>query len=78
MMTSYVRETDEELRQASNRTFRRILASLPSEVAFRYGYVEKAATKLEEQLQAAVDAKNWQLVAQLSARISRREQTSTG
>lgn len=40
MMAHYVRETDEEMRQASNRTFQRIVASFPSAVAACYGHVE--------------------------------------
>ena len=39
LMTNYVKETDEQIRQMSNRTFYRILASLPPEVARRYGHV---------------------------------------
>jgi hypothetical protein len=38
LMTSSVKETDEELRARSNRTYRRILASLTGEVARRYGH----------------------------------------
>jgi hypothetical protein len=36
MMTSYVKETDEEMRQKSNRTFHRIRASLAPEFARRF------------------------------------------
>ena len=39
LMTSYVKETDEQLRQASNRTFARLLASLPVDLARRCGHV---------------------------------------
>jgi hypothetical protein len=78
MMTSYVKETDEELRQASNRTFGRILASLPPEVAHRNGHTEASSSKLEQQLQAAMAAKNWPQVARLSVQMSRRKRTPTG
>ena len=37
LMPNYVKETDDEMRQRSNRTYRRNLASLSSEVATRYG-----------------------------------------
>ena len=39
MMANYVRETDEEMRQRSNRTHHRIVASLSPKVRRRYGYV---------------------------------------
>jgi phosphodiesterase/alkaline phosphatase D-like protein len=70
LMTSYVKETDEEMRQASNRTFHRILAGLPPEVARRYGHVEKTASDLEGQLKIAAAAKDWTRVAQLSAELA--------
>jgi hypothetical protein len=38
MMGHYVIERDEEMRQASNRTYHRILLSPSLEVATRYGY----------------------------------------
>ena len=57
MMANYVRESDEELRQKSNRTFRRILASLPLAVRRRYGFVPSPTEALEEELQLAYAAK---------------------
>jgi hypothetical protein len=75
MMTHYVEETDPEMREASNRTYRRILASLPAEVARRYGHAEEErppATE-EQQLQQAVAARDWQRVAELSALLSGRQ-----
>ena len=42
----------------SNRTYRRILDSLPAEVAQRYGHVEDEVAKLERQIRAASDAQN--------------------
>ena len=41
MMTNYVKETDDEMRRKNTRTFQRIIASLPAEVAEGYGYSEK-------------------------------------
>lgn len=38
------------MRQASNRTFCRILASLSPEVARRYGHVESSKADLEKRL----------------------------
>jgi hypothetical protein len=75
MMANYVRETDEEMRQRSNRTYRRIVASLPPQVRRRYGYVPSPTEELEEQLQAAYAAKDWQLVAQLAARLEDQRKT---
>jgi hypothetical protein len=64
MMASYVKETDEERRAASNRTFARVAASLTPEVASRYGY-DAPAARPEAELEAAVRAK----VAALSAAL---------
>jgi integrase len=77
MMTNYVKESDEELRQRSNRTYHRIVASLAPEVAARYGYVETAKSDLERALEAAVAAQNWDLAQALSARLaSKRHEAS--
>jgi integrase len=70
MMTSYVKETDEEMRQASNRTFARILASLPGRLAQRCGYTKPS--EVEEKIREAVEAKNWPLVHELTGRLMRR------
>jgi hypothetical protein len=72
LMTSYVKETDEELRARSNRTYRRLLASLAGEVARRYGHAEAGPSRLERQLQEAMAAKDWPLVRELSARLERQ------
>ena len=53
----------------SNRTYRRIVLSLPPEVARRYGYVE-GESQLEEQVLAAVATGDWKRVAELSARLA--------
>jgi integrase len=78
MMASYVKETDEQMRQKSNRSFSRILASLAPEVARRYGHVEDGKAALAAQLQAAVAAKNWLLVGELSAKLAGEAQPRTG
>jgi hypothetical protein len=63
MMNHYVKETDEELRPMSNRTYHRILKSLPPEVARRYGHVESKVGLLQERLNVAYAAQDWALVA---------------
>ncbi len=78
MMTNYVKETDEAMRQRSNRTYRRIMASLPAEVAERYGHVWDARSELEERLRAATDAKEWALATELAARLARNGQPGSG
>jgi integrase len=78
MMTSYVKETDQELRARSNRTFARILASLPAEVARRYGHAEPTPTPLEQLLQVAITAKDWDRVAALSARMAKKWRPEVG
>lgn len=72
LMTSYVKETDEQLRQASNRTFGRILASLPVKLARRCGNVEGSGD-IEEQLQQAIEVKNWDLAAALTTQLARKK-----
>jgi integrase len=78
LMTNYVKETDEEMRQRSNRTFRRILASLSPEVARRYGYQETPRSELEHRLRMATEAKDWPLAADLVARLAERHQSAAG
>jgi integrase len=65
MLTHYVRV----LREKSNRTFSRILAGLSPEVARRYGYADEPSS-LQEQLQQAVEAKDWEAAARLSAQLA--------
>ena len=72
MMRHYVSEREEELRHASNRTYTRILASLPPDVATRYGYQAVNGTaNLEERLEAATKAKDWRLVADIAHRLAK-------
>ena len=72
MMRHYVGEHDEELRHASNRTYARILASLPTDVATRYGYQPVNGTvDWEVRLEAATRARDWQLVADLANRLAK-------
>jgi hypothetical protein len=79
MMTHYVTEREEELRHASNRTFHRILASLPQDVARRYGHLdEDDAVRLGRRLQAATDAQDWPLVMQLAAELAALQLESKG
>jgi hypothetical protein len=72
MMRHYVSEHQEELCHASNRTYARILASLPPDVAKRYGYQpENLAADLEARLEVAIKAKDWPLVADLANRLGK-------
>ena len=72
LMTSYVRETDEELRNASNRTFNRILCSLGPLVATRYGQPsqQKSREELEAEHASATAAKNWTEAARIANELS--------
>jgi integrase len=72
MMTHYVEEMDEQMRQRSNRTFQRIVASLSPEVRRRYGYVPSPTAELEGLLQAAYAARDWQKVAELAAKLEQQ------
>jgi hypothetical protein len=58
-----------DLWRKSNRTFQRILAALPAEVARRFGHVGEQRP-LEDQLRGAVEAKDWEAVARLSAQLA--------
>jgi integrase len=78
MMTAYVKETDDELRARSNRTFARIVASLPPDVARRYGHMDLAPTPLEQQLAAAVVAKDWERVTALSVLMAKKRRPDAG
>ena len=70
MMRHYVDETDEELRQASNRTYARLLAGISPKVAERYGYMaEEEGVSLQDRLAAAVAAKDWTLAQKLLDRL---------
>ncbi len=75
-MTNYVKETDDQMRQKSNRTFRRIVASLPPKVAERYGYVEKPKDLLQLNLEAALAVENWDLAARLAAELARKDKAA--
>jgi hypothetical protein len=68
LMTSYVKETDEELRQASNRTFARILANLSAELARRCSYTARQEEGLEERFRKPVEGCDWSLAAKLTPR----------
>ena len=74
MMRHYVKVTQPERRNASNRTFYRIAASLAPATAKRYGHLIAQASReeLEQALQAAVEAKDWLRVSQLSVELNRR------
>jgi hypothetical protein len=73
MMEHYVDETDEELRQASNRTFYRLIAGMAPEVSERYGYQEaREVIELEEQLGQAVAAKDWHRANKITKRLAKR------
>ena len=62
-----------KLWRKSNRTFRRLLASLPPAVASRYGHAEDERALLERQLGEATEAGNWPLVAQLAERLGQTD-----
>jgi hypothetical protein len=58
-----------KLWRKSNRTYQRLLASLPAEVARRYGHAEDERARLERQLEAAKESGDWPLVAELAAKL---------
>ena len=56
-------------------TYWRIVASLPLEVARRYGYIESATDRLEQQLQAAIAGKDWSLARKLATKLETAQAT---
>jgi hypothetical protein len=78
LVKNYVQERDEELWARSNRTYARIIASIPQEVARRYGHVEDGRTALEHQVQAAFEAGNWDLAGELTARLAKDQRSQAG
>ncbi len=74
MEASYAQEFDEELWRKSNRTYRRIRASLPHDVAVRYGYDESERERLLEELDRARMKANWEEVARLAQLIEQLDQ----
>jgi integrase len=78
MLGHYTDKTEVLLHARSNATYLRLLAGLPDDVAARYGYERPAAGPLEELLQAATEAKNYELVARLAAELASRRARPTG
>jgi hypothetical protein len=70
MMTNDVRGSDPEMRLRRHRTDHRTAASLPPELARRYGHVEIETNAAEQRLQDAITAKDWGLVAGPSAALA--------
>jgi hypothetical protein len=70
MNKSYVKETDEALRQKSNRTFYRIPLNWPRDLQERLGHVEESSAALKQQLRKATEAENWGLANTLIATLA--------
>ena len=70
MLNHYVVEEADQPRQASNRTFQRILASLPVDVAIRYVHrPANVGAELERRLLMAAATKDWKTVADLAGKL---------
>ena len=68
----HVDEMDEELLLKSNRTFDRIVSSLPAEVAERYGYCPgQEGTGMDALVKAAIDRQDWDGATELITRIKK-------
>ncbi len=69
MLDHYADETDEELRQASSRTYYRLLAGFPPEIAKRYicGDEKERTDDLESRLRTAVAAKDGKLAQPIAS-----------
>jgi hypothetical protein len=78
LRTSYLQRSDKERREESTRNYLRIAAGLPPEVARRYGHVEASLSQLEEKLAAALAAKDFFVIAQVSADIANRRSQAAG
>ena len=73
MMTHYAKETDPEMRQKSNRTFRRIAGSLTPEVAMRFGYFADDLDSLQQRLNQAYSAQDFDLISRIAAEIAKQK-----
>jgi integrase len=74
MLGHYVEEQADQFRHSSNRTFQRILASLPVEVAVRYGHMPaNEEAELEKRLLVAAATKDWTAVAVLAGKLQTRQ-----
>ena len=71
MMKHYAKETDNEMRQKSNRTYQRIVASLPPDVALRYGYAVSPYEVLRRELEGAISGEDWVLAARLISELAK-------
>lgn len=78
MAASYAQEFNEELRLKSNRTFGRILSSLPTDVAALYGYEETPRDRLAEQLNQAGARGDWKEVSRLAEELQKLESGMEG
>lgn len=70
MMASYVTEADLELRNRSNRMYRRLVQRLPGEVARRYGYDASQREQLAKDLNTALQISDWATVAKLASELA--------
>ncbi len=69
MKRHYTRPTDAARRAESNRNFARIVSALEPSVAAGYGHAPTAAALLEGRLRAALDVRDWDEVARLTAEL---------
>jgi integrase len=76
MRTSYARASDQEFRRMSNKTFERLRRSLPTEVAVRYGCIDRPSDRLTEQLDLARARGDWEAVARIAAELTRLDRNA--
>ena len=70
MVRHYVDDNDEMLRLRSNRTFYRLVAGLPPEVARRYSFQpDSDALGLEVRLYAAASVQDWKTVGDIAQQL---------
>lgn len=74
MTTHYTPAQERQLRDKSNRTFERIVKSLPLPILLRYGYTPELADSLQRELVDAVRNQNWAEVHRLSELLRQRDQ----
>jgi integrase len=68
LLGHYVNPT---LWRKSNRTYYRILATLPADLAALFGYVEGERERLSRELESAKDRGDWSQVAKLAAELEK-------
>lgn len=76
MMGSYVKESDVEMRQRSNRTFHRIANGFGPDLATRLGWKEGSVAPAQA-IKVAIEANDWDAVLKLAAQMAAQKNSAS-